>query len=115
MEQVCYQIQYCNVYHAIGDSHGNKFRTSVRYFNALGCGWVGVGKGNLGVILVRMCEPVFQNLPHSYTWPLKKTDPFIYLIVQNADLFIYIPLIVYTHLLLVLRKISQSIHSLLRE
>ena len=32
--------------------------------------WV-VG-GNLGVIVVRVCEPVFQNLPHSYTWPLKK-------------------------------------------
>ena len=30
------------------------------------------GGGNLGVILVRVCEPVFQNLPHSYTWPLKK-------------------------------------------
>ena len=28
--------------------------------------------GNLGVILVWVCEPVFQNLPHSYTWPLKK-------------------------------------------
>ena len=28
--------------------------------------------GNLGVILVRVCEPVFQNLPHSYTWPSKK-------------------------------------------
>ena len=26
----------------------------------------------LGVIVVRVCEPVFQNLPHSYTWPLKK-------------------------------------------
>ena len=32
-------------------------------------GW---GAGNLGVILVRVCEPVFQNIPHSYTWPLKK-------------------------------------------
>ena len=27
---------------------------------------------NLGVILVRVCEPVFQNLPHSYTWPSKR-------------------------------------------
>ena len=25
------------------------------------------GGGNLGVILVRVCEPVFQNLPNSYT------------------------------------------------
>ena len=53
--------------------------------------------GNLGVIEVRVCEPVFQNLPHSYTWPLKKTDPFIYLIIQNVDLFIYCPLIFCTH------------------
>ena len=32
----------------------------------------GGGRGNFGVILVRVCEPVFQNLPYSYTWPLKK-------------------------------------------
>ena len=49
--------------------------------------------GNMGVIVVRVCEPVFRNLPHSYTWPLKKTDPFIYLIVRNVDLFIYCTLI----------------------
>ena len=35
-------------------------------------GWGGGGGGNLGVILVRVCEPVFQNLPDSYTWPSKK-------------------------------------------
>ena len=34
--------------------------------------WVGVGAGNLGVIVVRVFEPVFRNLPQSYTWPLKK-------------------------------------------
>ena len=33
---------------------------------------LGWGGGNLGVVLVQVCEPVFQNLPHSYTWPLKK-------------------------------------------
>ena len=76
----------------------------------VGGGGGGVGVGNLGVILVRVCEPVFQNLPHSYTWPLKKTDPFIYLIIQNVDLFIYCPLIFCTHFLLVVRQISQSIH-----
>ena len=32
----------------------------------------GGGGGNYGVILVRVCEPVFQNLPDSYTWPSKK-------------------------------------------
>ena len=37
-----------------------------------GAGGMVVDGSNLGVILVRMCEPVFQNLPHSYTWPLKK-------------------------------------------
>ena len=40
----------------------------------------------------------------------KKTDPFIYLIVRNVDLLIYCPLIFYTHLLLVVRQIEQSIH-----
>ena len=47
---------------------------------------------NLGVILVRVCEPVFQNLPHSYTWPSKRRT-HSYLIIQNVDLFIYCPLI----------------------
>ena len=28
--------------------------------------------GNLGIIMVPVCRPVFRNLPHSYTWPLKK-------------------------------------------
>ena len=32
---------------------------------------VGTG-GNLGVILVQVCEPVFSNLPQSYTWSSKK-------------------------------------------
>ena len=32
------------------------------------------GNGNLGVILVRVCEPVFQNLPHSYTFS-RNHDP----------------------------------------
>ena len=27
----------------------------------------GGGAGNLEVIVVQVCEPVFQNLPHSYT------------------------------------------------
>ena len=33
---------------------------------------MGLGKGNLGVIVVRVCEPVFRNLSHSFTRPLKK-------------------------------------------
>ena len=35
----------------------------------------GVGEGNLGVIVVRVFEPVLRNLPQSYTWPLKKNGP----------------------------------------
>ena len=36
-----------------------------------GAVWGGGEGGGGGVIVVRVCEPVFQNLPHSYTWPLK--------------------------------------------
>ena len=57
---------------------------------------MGVGEGgNLWVIMVRVCEPVFRNLPHSYTRLWKITNPFIYmyLIVQNVDVLIYCPLI----------------------
>ena len=61
----------------------------------------GGGSGNLGVILVRVCEPISQNLPHSYTWPS---------INQNVDLFIYCSLTFCTHFLLVITLISQSIH-----
>ena len=37
-----------------------------------GGGGGGGGGCNLRVILVRVCEPAFQNLPHSYTWPSEK-------------------------------------------
>ena len=48
------------------------FKTPLKQTNAKVIAiWPSRG-GNLGVILVRVCEPVFQNLPHSYTWPLKK-------------------------------------------
>ena len=33
---------------------------------------IAVCGGNLGVIVVWVCEPVFRNIPHLYTWPLKK-------------------------------------------
>ena len=48
------------------------FITQCMYSLLGGVGGVGGGGGNLGVVLVRVCEPVFQNLSHSYTWPLKK-------------------------------------------
>ena len=45
----------------------------------VGVGWCvcvagrgGEGGENLGIIVVRVCEPVFRNLPHLYTRPLKK-------------------------------------------
>ena len=48
--------------------------------------------GNLWVIVVRVCEPEFRNLPHSYTRPLKNGPKF------------------FTHLLLVVdRYYSQFI------
>ena len=46
--------------------------------DTLGAGVVRSGWGDLEVIVVRVFESVFQNLPQPYTWPLKKTDPFIY-------------------------------------
>ena len=39
-------------------------------FLTLGGGGGGGGQVT-GVIVVRVFEPVFRNLPHSYTWPLK--------------------------------------------
>ena len=68
----------------------------MRSVTSLVCMWGGeVGVGGVGgvkrVIVVQVRESVFRNLTHSYTWYLKKTDPFIYLIVRNVDLFIYCP------------------------
>ena len=51
----------------------------------------------------------------SQYFAFEKTDPFIYLIVRNVDLFIFCPLIFYAHLLLVVRQIWQSIHWIPRE
>ena len=45
----------------------------------------------------------------------EETDPFIYLLIQNVDLFIYCPSIFCTHLLLVYRQISKSIHWIPKE
>ena len=57
-----------------------------------GVTWGSEGGGRLGlIIVVRVCEPVFQN-PFIYL-AFEKNGPFIYLIIQNADLFIYCLLI----------------------
>ena len=53
----------------------------------------GGGGGVTGVIVVRVCEPVFQKTTTFIYLAFEKTDPFIYLIIQNVDLFIYCPLI----------------------
>ena len=68
------------------------------------------GGGNLGVILVRVCEPVFQNLPHSYTWPLKK-QTHSYTWSSKMLTYSYTALWFFLYsFLLVVRQISQSIH-----
>ena len=57
----------------------------------------GVGGWVTGVIVVRVCEPAFQNLPHRLKcWPIH-----------------ILPFDFCTHLLLVVRQISQSIHWIL--
>ena len=82
----------------------------------VGWGWrvvcnLGAEGGGGVIIVVRVCEPVFQN-PFIYL-AFEKNGPFIYLIIRNADLSIYwlfIFFIFCTHLLLAIRQISQSIH-----
>ena len=72
-------------------------------------------RGNLGVILVRVCEPVFQNLPHSYTWPLKKRTHSCTWLSEMLS-YLYAALWFFcTHLLLVVRQISHWIHWIPRE
>ena len=58
-----------------------------------GRGGGGGGEGNIGVIMVRVCESVFHILDRPKCWPI------------HILLFDF-----YTHLLLVIRQISQSIH-----
>ena len=70
-----------------------------------GGGGGGEGKvveGNLAIIVV--------PTPCTYLTFEKKMDPFIYLIVQNVDHFISCPKIFHTHLLLLVRQMSQLIH-----
>ena len=57
---------------------------------------------------------IWKPTPFKYL-AFEKTDQFIYLLIQNVDLFIYCPLIFCTHLLLVVRQISQSVHWIPRE
>ena len=53
----------------------------------------GGGGGNLEVILVRVCEPVFFKAYHNHILGLRKNYLFIYLIEQNVYIFIYCSLI----------------------
>ena len=53
------------------------------------------GGGNLVVILVRVCEPVFFLKPSPIIYlAFEKIDIFIYLIEQNIYIFIYCSLII---------------------
>ena len=51
--------------------HDHNSKLLLTFFRTRYLVWVGVG-GNLGVNVVRVCESVFRNLPHSFSWPLKK-------------------------------------------
>ena len=84
-----------------------------------GWGWGGGGGGGVTwVYLWYECASqyfkTYPTTPFIYL-AFEKTDPFIYLIIRNVDLFIYCPLIFCTHLLLVVRQISQWIHWIPRE
>ena len=48
-----------------------QFSLQRSWFGLQGGGGGGGGRGYLVVIVVRVSEPVFRNLSHSYTWPLK--------------------------------------------
>ena len=68
---------------------------------------------SLGPVIWRVCKPVIENLPHSYTFiylALEKMDPFIYLIIRNVDLFIYCLLILYPFI--AGRKTNLAVNSL---
>ena len=73
-----------------------------------GGGAGGAGCGVTGLILVQVCEPVSKPTSFIYL-AFEKTNPFIYLIIQNVDLIIYCPLIFFcTHFLLVVGHITVN-------
>ena len=76
-----------------------------------GRGWGRLLGGNCGT---GVRASILKPTPFIYL-AFDKKDLFIYLIIWNDDLFIYCPLIFCTHLLLVVRQISQSIHWIPRE
>ena len=85
--------------------------TSLRVRSRAGTG----GGGRWGWYLGGYCgtdvrASILKPTPFIYLALKKQTGPFMYLIVQNVDLFIFYPLMFYTHILLVVRQISQSIH-----
>ena len=57
----------------------------------------------------------FETYPIHIYLTFEKTDSFMYQIVWNVGPSVYSPLIFCTHLLLVVRQISQSIHWIPRE
>ena len=53
------------------------------------CFHLGGGGGNLGVILVRVCDPVFWKLPQSYTWPSKNMT-YSYTLLYTMLTYLYV-------------------------
>ena len=69
---VKYLVTSCQrLYRYISRTCVDYFRKSLR-INFMG-GWE--VRVVTGLMAVRVFEPVFRNLPHSYTWPLKKNGP----------------------------------------
>ena len=78
--------------------------------------WAQLVMCRVGYVPSLLCAELTQHLSKHIQFiylAFEKTDPLF--IVQNVDLFIYCLLMYYTHLLLVVRQISQSIFRIPRE
>ena len=103
----------CNLCFHFGNGGLRIITKWVRFFILLSwcvcvcvCVWGGGGGRDNGGNCSKGGWVSISDSPFIYL-TFEKTDPFIYLNVQNVDLFIYCPLIVYTHLLLVVRQVSE--------
>ena len=74
------------------------------------------GEGcNLKIILIRVWQPVFRDLPQSYTWPIKKRIHSYTGLSEMLTNSYTVHWYFCTHLLLVVRQILQAIHWIPRE
>ena len=71
----------------------------------------GGGGDKLRVILVHLCEPVFLNLPQSYTWSSKKMSHSYNLIEQYVYIFIYCSLTFIYPLCCLLTKFTNKYYN----